>query len=233
MAGIFPYSEGGALLAMFLASLLCAGSVVAAPGEKGGYAGGAIGFGRHHVDNGPLVSGLSTEKDFELESANGWALQLYGGYHFRPRWAIEARYTYFGDYSSAFTLVDKGEEDEEVERGEGEISADFSVASLHALGVMPIFESGFDIFAQFGVGMVWWDLAVEDTARHKRHSQSSSDWALALGLGFNYTHPSLTAMTARLFFDAYLFDLDLEFESASKRVFSTLFMVGLGFQYNF
>ena len=109
--------------------------------ERGGYIGAAYGVTKYE-DDGALEDDFGL---FDLDDS-GQAWQLYGGYRFFKYFAVEGRYTDFGDYTSEDNF------------GFGaEIEAKYSTLTAHAIGIYPFGQSGFDIYGQAGLGAVFYE----------------------------------------------------------------------------
>ena len=119
--------------AMLACVFLAACSIATADESKprGGYFGG--GFGISTFDDGGAFAGLS----FDDQDTS---FQFHGGYKILKHLAVEARYVDLG----TFTL--------------NALDIDVSAASIHAVGIIPFAESGWELFGQLGLGIVNFDL---------------------------------------------------------------------------
>jgi len=124
------------LLAITLALLSVTTAYAAAPKANGFYFGGVAGFSNLDSD------GL--EKDLDsVQNTTSASWGIYGGYKFLKYLAVEGRFTYLG--LAKFTT--------------GEYSAKIKPTALTAnlVGILPLGESGAEIFGQVGVGGVFVD----------------------------------------------------------------------------
>ena len=155
--------------------------------------------------------GLSLDLD---ESGQAW--QVYGGYRFMKYFAVEGRYTDFGDYTTDIKIY--GEK-------VGDITADFSALSVHGIGILPMGGSGFDFYGQLGFGLISYE------GKTQGYDESDDATTFSLGVGARYTPPSVQAMTVQLAYDIYMFQVEEEFTGDTYD--QSLSMVKLGIQYNF
>jgi hypothetical protein len=180
--------------------------------ESGGYIGAAYGA-TQYTDDGAL------EDDFDLFDLDdgGQAWQLYGGYRFFKYFAVEGRYTDFGDYTYKDNF------------GFGaEIEAKYSTLTAHAIGIYPFGQSGFDIFGQLGLGAVFYE-AEFSAPGEQDESFDDSAATFSMGAGVRYTPPRLQQLTVQLAYDVYGFEAEDDFETYDQSVS----MAKLGVQYNF
>ncbi len=98
---------------------------------RGGYIGG--GFGISTFDDDGAFAGLS----FDDEDTS---FQIHGGYKILKHFAVEARYVDLGTFSL------------------NTLDIDVSATSIHAVGIIPFAESGWELFGQLGFGIVNFDL---------------------------------------------------------------------------
>ena len=92
---------------------------------SGGYIGGA--FGVTVFDDGGFFAGLNVDDE-------DTSLQLNGGYKILKHFAVEARYVDLGTYSV-----------------QG-VNFDGTATSVHAIGIIPFGDSGWELFGQLGLG---------------------------------------------------------------------------------
>jgi hypothetical protein len=135
--------------------------------ERGAYIG--AGFAGTTFDDGGAFAGF----DFD-DSDSG--LAIFGGYKFLKHLAVEARYNDFG----TFTLEGFG--------------VDVSSLSVHAVGIIPFGDSGWELFGQLGLGTVDFDSGVG----------SEDESVGSAGLGVRYSWSSHFAVAAQL--DAYAYE---------------------------
>ena len=135
--------------------------------ERGAYIG--AGFAGTTFDDDGDFSGL----DFD-DSDSG--LAVFGGYKFLKHFAVEARYNDFG----TFTLEGFG--------------IDVSSLSVHAVGIIPLGDNGWELFGQLGLGTVDFDL----------DGESEDESVGSAGLGVRFSWSSNFAIAAQL--DAYAYE---------------------------
>ena len=140
----------------------------AAPAEKGAYIG--AGFGSTTLEDDGLFSGLTFD-----DSDSGF--EIFGGYKFFKHLAVEARYADFG----TFTVEGLG--------------IDATVVSVHAVGIIPFADSGWELFGQLGTGTVDFSLPGEF---------SESENAGSAGMGIRYSFTENLSMGLQL--DAYAYE---------------------------
>jgi OOP family OmpA-OmpF porin len=139
----------------------------AAPAEKGAYIG--AGFGSTTLDDDGIFSGLTFD-----DSDSGF--QIFGGYKFFKYLAVEARYADFG----TFTVEGLG--------------IDASVVSVHAVGIIPFADSGWELFGQLGLGTV--DISIP--------GDSTSESVGSAGLGIRYSFSENLSLGLQT--DAYAYE---------------------------
>jgi OOP family OmpA-OmpF porin len=96
---------------------------------------------------------------FFFEDDQDTTVQLYLGYKFIKYFALEARIADFGSYSDGFDSID------------------ISTMSIHAIGIIPFGESGWEMFGQIGAAKVEQSVA---------GFGSDDDSAATLGLGVRW-----------------------------------------------
>ena len=104
---------------------------------SGGYLGGAFGFTT--FDDGGGFVGLGVDD-------SDTSLMINGGYKILKHLAVEGRYIDLGSYSVA---------------GAG-VSLDGSAFSIHAIGIIPFGDSGWELFGQLGLGTLTVEIAGSD-----------------------------------------------------------------------
>jgi len=118
---------------MLTCAFLAACSIATAEESKprGGYLG--AGFGVSTFDDGGAFAGFSSDDE-------DTSFQFHGGYKILKHLAVEARYVDLGTFSL------------------NSLDIDVSAASIHAVGIIPFAESGWEMFGQLGLGIVNFDL---------------------------------------------------------------------------
>jgi hypothetical protein len=104
------------------------------------------------------------------------AVQVYLGYKFIKNFAIEARVADFGSYSDGFD------------------SLDVTSMSIHAIGIIPFGESGWEMFGQIGAAQI----------KQSVNGASDDDSATTLGLGFRWHINPQIAVAVQV--DAYVWN---------------------------
>ena len=151
--------------------LLCFASSIAFAGpakERGGFVGGSL--GSTEFDDGGAFAGFDQD-----DSDSGFS--VFGGYKFLKHLAVEARYTDFGTFTVAG------------------IPLDASVASVHAVGIIPFGSSGWELFGQLGLGTLDVSLPGETT-------DNEAVGSAGLGLRFSATENFSIALQM----DAYAYE---------------------------
>ena len=98
---------------------------------RGGYIGGGIGIST--FDDDGAFAGLRFDDEDN-------SFQFHGGYKILKHLAVEARYVDLGTFSV------------------NSLAIDVSATSIHAVGIIPFAESGWELFGQLGFGIVDFDL---------------------------------------------------------------------------
>ena len=135
--------------------------------ERGAYLG--AGLAGTTFDDGGAFAGLDLD-----DSDSGFA--LLGGYKFLKHFAVEARYNDFG----TFTLEGLG--------------VDVSSLSVHAVGIIPFGDSGWELFGQLGLGTVDFDFG----------EGSEDETVGSAGLGVRFSWSGNFGIAAQL--DAYAYE---------------------------
>ena len=135
-------------LLAFLLLTVSATASAEAPKANGAYLGVSGGVTTADTDE----SGVLFESDQDV------TVQVYLGYKFIKHFAMEARFADFGSYSV------------------GSSSFDLSSLSIHAIGIIPFGESGWELFGQIGAAKI----------RQSSTSGSDKDSATTLGLGVRW-----------------------------------------------
>ncbi len=105
----------------------CGFAVAEESKASGGYVGGAFGF--TVFDDGGAFAGLGLDD-------SDTSLQINGGYKILKHLAVEARYVDLGSYPIQALGV----------------NLDASAISVHAVGIIPFGDSGWELFGQLGLG---------------------------------------------------------------------------------
>ena len=134
-------------LVAFLLLTVSATASAEAPKANGAYLGVSGGVAIADAD-GALF--LADDEDVTV--------QVYLGYKFIKHFAMEARFADFGSYSVGSSYFD------------------LSSLSIHAIGIIPFGESGWELFGQIGAAKI----------RQSSTSGSDKDSATTLGLGVRW-----------------------------------------------
>ena len=128
------------------------------PARNGGYVGAGLGFTEFEDDRFASDWGLALD-----DSSEGFGIA--GGWKFSRYFAVELRYTDFGD----FTLSDSF------------ASADVNttIASVHAVGMIPLGDGSWELYGAIGLGSV--ELSVLGD------SENEPVGAFGLGVRYNIT----------------------------------------------
>ena len=145
--------------------------------EKGFYMVGAA--GQSIYDEGGSFGSFGDDEDNSLHIA--------AGYKFFKYLSVEARYTDFGTFS---VFLDELE---------------VSTTSIHALGIVPFGQSGWEFFGQIGLGSVDLDY---DFDNFLDDSQST----VSAGIGFRWYPTPMVAIGIQT--DAYVWDENNDWESS-------------------
>jgi OmpA-OmpF porin, OOP family len=144
----------------------------AEPKSNGVYIGAAAGSAT--LDDDGAFNGLNF--DDEDSSAS-----FLAGYKFNPYFSLEARYSYLGSYtlSSFFASED----------------LEITALSIHAVGTIPLGQSGFSLFGQLGAASLMADCSgCDDTGAASG----------GLGVAYNFTEGLALALQV----DSYVWEED-------------------------
>ena len=125
------------------------------PAKNGGYIGAGFGFTELDDDRFAFDWGLDLDDNSE-------GFGVVGGWKFSRHFALELRYTDFGD----FTLSDF--------TGSADLST--TIASIHAVGMIPLGDGSWELYGAIGFGSV--ELSVL--------GESENEQVGAFGLGVRY-----------------------------------------------
>ena len=221
--------NGKTISTIAISSLLATGVYAEPLKERGGYIGAAYGA-TSFEDDGFYDSYDDFSGSFNADlDKDGQAWQIYGGYRFMKHFAVEGRYTGFGDYTADLDGFIKLED---IGDFRGEDKVEFSSLTAHALGILPFGQSGFDIYGQLGLGAMVYDRTTSVSIDEGSGRETDEDGALtwSVGLGVRYTPPKLQQLTVQLAYDAYFFKVEDEIDEEYNM---SLSMAKLGLQYNF
>ena len=157
---------------IILATVFSSPALAASPKEKGFFLGGA--FGAAELDDDGAFSWL----DFDDSDSS---LALFAGYKFIPYFAIEGRVSDLGTY----TISD----------GFSKESLEATSLSVHAVGLVPFGQSGWELYGQLGIGSIEFDCI-----------GCSDETAGSAGLGIRYSFGRQLAVGAQI--DAYAWEED-------------------------
>ena len=134
-------------LVAFLLLTVSATASAEAPKANGAYLG---------VSGGVAIA--DADGAFFLADDEDVTVQAYLGYKFIKYFAMEVRYADFGSYSDGFD------------------SLDLSALSIHAIGIIPFGESGWELFGRAGAAQI----------RQSVAGASDTDSGATLGLGVRW-----------------------------------------------
>lgn len=183
-----------------------------------------VAFGLTAYDDDGLFSGHEVLPGYVADDLDdsGELWQIYGGYRFFKYLSVEGRYGNFGEYSAELSPAAPTEDADAPGRG---IDTELSSLTVHGIGILPFGASGFDIYAQIGWGMMFFQSSLDviegDAA------------ALSYGLGLRYTPRRVQSMTLQLAYDVYSFETDANQVSSGDTYDQNLATGSVGIQYNF
>lgn len=196
------------LVSIFLCGALLPAFAVAAEGTGGSgfYVGGTVGLTRYDedgfFDNSALI-GSSFDDD-------SFGLALLGGYAVNRWFAVEAAYTFLGNYW---------------EEGRGANDDDDIDTSLSALTVSLVLDipmgDTVSLFGQAGIGFAMVDqvLDYDDPGINIEEDEFDTGPAGTLGLGIKVNLPEPTGVQLRLGYQYFIFETDLyKINSANQYV---------------
>jgi len=163
-------------------ALLAASPVFAASApEEGFYLGAA--YGTAKLDD----KAFRDQQPLSVDDKDS-SLQLWGGYRFTKWIAMEGRYATLGEYKAVIYDGDSGTTD-------SKIKADSFTVNMKV--ILPIGNSGFDVYGLLGLGIANWDAEVGPVDPKPALSASDIEGAVTYGLGVRWTIlPSLTVQLA-------------------------------------
>ena len=167
------------ILVLTVLSMLAMNAAYAAETKSsGGYIGGSVGTAE--LDDDGLLSDFGASLD-DSDSAAG----IFAGYKFNKYFAVEARYSYLGEYSVCGFFC----EDIEVD-----------ALSVHVIGIIPLGTSGVEIYGQLGIAAVSFEFDSED----------ETETAGSAGLGIQYGATENFVIGLQV--DAYAYEEDGGFQ---------------------
>jgi len=159
--------------------------------DKGAYLGGSVGV--TNFDDDSIFDGL----DFDDSDTS---FEVYGGYKFMKYFAVEARLMSLGSYQVEFIDVDSW------------------AVSIHAVGIIPLGQSNWDLFGQLGLGRINLDAG----------NIGDDDGNVAsAGIGIRFTPTKSVSISLAL--DGYAWEADAFGQSFDVSISTTKLAV----QYNF
>ncbi|MDH5897574.1 porin family protein [Vibrio splendidus] len=176
------------LLSIVMMSVFSANNVIAA--DSGFYLGGAI--GTSGVDDGGMFDSLNVPVSFEAEDNT---YRLIAGYKFNRIVAIEAQYTDFGDV----VAKSPGRND-----GFTWTPQIFSVTAN--LGYT--FDNGVRPFGTIGLSTIDLDMKLADGSRPSESGFDDTGDGIRMGVGVEYTPPTMSSLSVRLAYEADAFDIE-------------------------
>lgn len=151
------------------------------PVARGFYVGGMGGITELDDD------GLFQVTNFDDEDT-GFA--VFGGYKILKYLAVELRLSDLGDYS--------------VDAGLDQLNMEFAAATAHVVGIIPFGTSGWEIFGQVGLGVVTYDIELDNEVGGDDDSSDEAVGSAGIGVRF---HP-MPNLALDLQIDAYAWEDD-------------------------
>ncbi|MEZ8379888.1 porin family protein [Vibrio splendidus] len=176
------------LLSIAMMSVFSANNVMAA--DSGFYLGGAI--GTSGVVDGGMFDSVNVPVSFEAEDNT---YRLIAGYKFNRIVAIEAQYTDFGDV----VAKSPGRND-----GFTWTPQIFSVTAN--LGYT--FDNGVRPFGTIGLSTIDLDMKLADGSRPSESGFDDTGDGIRMGVGVEYTPPTMSSLSVRLAYEADAFDIE-------------------------
>jgi|GEM_PF-1571656 len=171
--------------AALIALLLVSGVAGAAVPQEGWFIGGAVGSAEIE-DKAFRDLGTVTSID---KKDTAW--QVWGGYRLASWVAMQGRYTALGEYSAS---TSQG----------GSSMLDSGALTVDMKLILPFGDSGFDIYAQAGLGVVQWDQDLPALPGKPAVSLSDKEPVFTYGIGVRWTF--MPALTVNLGVDAFLYE---------------------------
>ncbi len=138
-------------------------AAVAAP--NGWYAEANLGQSRSHVSNDASIAS---------HSQNGFGWNILAGYKFIPYVGVEMGYTNYADSNVTF-----------VDSSTGHLS--FYSYDIAAKGILPLQDSGFDLFAKLGVAHSHVSASNSSTYSFSKSHGSATNAFYGVGVDYNLT----------------------------------------------
>jgi hypothetical protein len=149
--------------------------------ELGVYIAGAGGWTKWDDDNSIL-------EDYCCMDSEDMAFQVSAGYKFNRYFALDARYTWLGEYGVVVEHID------------------FAAWSVNGVGILPISNNGWELFGQLGLGQI------DGSGRDIGHDKEGM-WTI--GGGVRYSLNQQLSLSGQL--DAYSFNTNKWGDGGSKR----------------
>ena len=160
------------LTATLAATLFGNAALAGASKENGFYLGGALGATELEDD------GFYTDFGYRIDDEDS-SVQFNAGYKFLPSFAVEARVIDLGEYRITDCC------------SSAELSLD--AVSIHAVGIAPFGESGWELFGQLGIGRIDFDC-----------TSCSDETAGSVGIGIRFSPTENIGISFQV--DAYAYE---------------------------
>ncbi|MCX2757903.1 porin family protein [Vibrio sp. Sgm 22] len=183
------------ILSIAMMSAVAASNLMAA--DSGFYLGGAI--GTSGIDDGGLTDTINEPITFKAEDNT---YRLIAGYKFNRIVSLEAQYTDFGDVAL------KTKSGNKVFTWTPQI---FSVTAN--LGYT--FDNGVRPFGTIGLSTIDLDMKFADGSRPSGDGFDDPGDGIRMGVGVEYTPPTMSSLSFRLAYEADAFDIE-DYENGHK-----------------
>jgi len=180
-------------------SLILSSSLSVADDNRGWYAGAGV--------------GSTSYSDKDLADDSDTSVTAFGGYRFNRYLALQGNIVSLGEYAGDGPFKD---------------SVEISCVSFTAVGILPIGESGIDLFGRLGFGRLNY------TQNHELFGEHSSTGdAIVSSIGANYTHSSFKRMTYHIAVENYYFETGKVYSDNDDKDSHSINALTLGARFNF
>lgn len=191
------------MLAMLIVSMQSYGK---ANENRGWYAGAGDGAAKISMPN----------QSATLDDSDG-SITLFGGFRFNRFLAVQGHYVNLGKFT----------DDQDPVLNYTELNG----FGATAVGLLPISNSGFDLFGRLGITILHYTQNFELLGEN--FDNSSTGDAVTASFGVNYTHPSLKPITFHIAYDYYYFETQKTYSTSNEYDSNSIGVLGFGARYNF
>ena len=174
--------------------------------SRGWYAGAGVG----------IASFSMADQGDTLEEDTDTSITAFGGYRFNRFLAIQGGFADLGKYTNRDSVLNYTE---------------LSGVNFTAVGLLPVSQSGLDLFGRLGLGILRYTQNFELFGTD--FDNTSTGEAITASLGVNYTHPKLKHITFHIAYDYYYFQTQKTYSTNNESESNSIGVASLGARYNF